>query len=103
MLTIISLFIILCPQITFAADTARTQVSLTVPQTDAAKNQEQISKGNNSTSDKPASKSDAKQTLIPETGDKHFGEIIIYFGIALLSLTVICILTDITRKKNRNI
>lgn len=99
MLAIISLCVILSPQITFAADTASTQISLTVPQNNTSGNQGQISKGNNSTSNKPVSKSNVNQSLIPETGDKHLGAIMIYFGTAMISLTGICILADNRKKR----
>lgn len=99
MLAIISLCVILSPQITFAADTASTQISLTVPRNDKSDNREQISKGNNSTADKPVSKSNVKQPMIPETGDKHLGAIMIYFGASMISLTGICILADNRKKR----
>ena len=91
MLVIINLCVILCPQITFAADNASTQISLTVPKTEKS--------GSHSTSNKPVSTSTVKQSIIPETGDKHLGEIMIYFGTALISVIGICILAD-NRKKN---
>lgn len=102
-----------CPHIALAASTVSTQVTLSVPGSDAGGNGGQTSgsgnAGNNDSSfdsgnagyDPSASGSESSllgtssgsdQTHGPKTGDETYAEMLLFFGLALMSTSVIFLL-----------